>query len=153
MSDNSNILDPGKISILEFKMVKGQVDTPEEFDLSKVEGFHLENTLQFSFNLDARLVKTDFIISLKTITPGNYQEESTGNFHLVYIYRIENLEELAIPDNNNLIELNPSLGNALSSITYSTSRGILITRLQGTALQQFMLPVINPNSLLNPTHK
>jgi hypothetical protein len=44
--------------------------------------------------------------------------------------------------------LHPSLGNALASITYSTSRGILMTRFQGTALSDFILPVINPNNLL-----
>jgi hypothetical protein len=45
--------------------------------------------------------------------------------------------------------LDPDLGNALSAITYSTARGILLTRLQGTAFQDFILPIINPNNLLN----
>jgi hypothetical protein len=68
---------------------------------------------------------------------------------LVYIYHVENLEELVKPAKNHLIDLNPALGNALSSITYSTSRGILLARVQGTALQNFVLPIINPNKLLN----
>ena len=72
-----------------------------------------------------------------------------NNFHLVFVYRVENLEELAKPDKNNLLDLYPALGNALSSITYSTSRGILLSRLQGTALQNFVLPIINPNKLLH----
>jgi hypothetical protein len=69
-------------------------------------------------------------------------------FTLIFIYRVENLEELAIEDKNKKLNLNPGLANALSSVTYSTSRGILITRLQGTALQNFVLPIINPNNLL-----
>jgi hypothetical protein len=67
---------------------------------------------------------------------------------LIFIYRIENLEELAFPEKNKRLHLNPALTNALSSVTYSTSRGILLTRLQGTALQHFVLPIINPNNLL-----
>jgi hypothetical protein len=67
---------------------------------------------------------------------------------LIFIYRIENLEELASPEKNKRLHLNPALTNALSSVTYSTSRGILLTRLQGTALQHFVLPIINPNNLL-----
>ena len=55
---------------------------------------------------------------------------------------------MAKADKNDSIELDPGLGNALSSITYSTARGVLLTRLQGTALQNFVLPVINPNKLL-----
>lgn len=148
MSDNI-IFDPEKISLTDFKLVKDQVDTPEDFDLSKVEGHTLDNSLQFGFNLDDKLVKTDFTIEIKTASKGENTNEAIGNFHLVYIFRIENLKDLAKPDVNNLIELNPTLGNALSSIAYSTSRGILLTRLQGTALQNFVLPVINPNKLLH----
>jgi len=149
MSDNNNIFDPEKISIVEFKMVKGQVDVPEEFEAANVEGHHLDNSLQLGFNLDEKLVKSDFTIEIKTESKGQNTKEASGNFHLVFLYHIENLNDLAKPDDKNLIELHPALANALSSVTYSTSRGILLTRLQGTALQNFVLPIINPNKLLH----
>lgn len=148
MSDN-NIFDPEKISIAEFKMVKGQVEVPEEFDTAHVEGHHLDNSLQLGFNMDEKLVKADFTIEIKTKSKGQNAKEATGNFHLIFIYHVENLHDLAKPDDKNLIDLHPGLANALSSVTYSTSRGILLTRLQGTALQNFVLPIINPNKLLH----
>ncbi len=149
MSDNNNIFNPEKISIVEFKMVKGQVDVPEEFESSNVKGYHLDNSLQLGFNLDEKLVKADFTIEIKTESKGQIDKEAIGYFHLVFIYHVENLNDLAKPDDKNLIELHPVLANALSSVTYSTSRGILITRLQGTALENFVLPIINPNKLLH----
>ena len=149
MSDNNNIFDPNKITIVEFKMVKGQVDIPEDFDQHKVEGHHLDNSLQIGFNLKDKLVKADFTTEIKTESNGQNQKESIGNFHLVFIYHVDNLEELAKPGKDNLLELHPTLGNAISSITYSTARGVLLTRLQGTALQNFVLPIINPNTLLH----
>lgn len=148
MSDKQNKFDPEKITIIEFKTVKGQVDTPEDFDQDKIVGHQLENTLQLSFNLDDKLVKSDFIIEIKTESQEANPQESIGNFHFVFIYQIANLEELAERDKNNLIKLDPALGNVLSSITYSTARGILLTKLQGTAFQGFVLPIINPNKLL-----
>jgi len=148
MSDKM-IFDPEKITLVEFKMIKGQVDTPENFDTSKVVGNQLDNSLQLAFNLKDKLAKADFIIDIKTDSKGGNESEAKGNFHLIFIYRIENLEELAIPAKNNRIDLNSGLGNALSSVTYSTSRGILLTRLQGTALQKFVLPIINPSKLLH----
>jgi len=149
MSDSNNIFDPEKISIEEFKMIKGLVDVPEEFDITTIEGHHLDNSLQLGFNLIEKLVKADILIEIKTKSRGQNIKEATGSFHLVFIYQVENLEELAKPDEKNLIELHPGLANALSSVTYSTSRGILLTRLQGTALQNFVLPIINPNKLLH----
>jgi hypothetical protein len=146
---DKNVFDPEKVTLIDFKMIKGQVDTPENFDISKVVGHQLDNSLQLGFNLDDKLAKADFTVSVKTDSKGENESEATGNFHLIFIYRIENLEELATPEKNKRLNLNPGLANALSSVTYSTSRGILLTRLQGTALQNFVLPIINPNNLLH----
>jgi len=146
---DKNLFDPEKIALVDFKMIKGQVDTPENFDISKIVGHQLDNALQLGFNLDDKLAKADLTVNIKTDSKGANGIEATGNFHLIFIYHIENLAELAIPAKNNKIDLHPGLGNALSSVTYSTSRGILLTRLQGTALQNFVLPIINPNKLLH----
>lgn len=147
MLDNE-FFDPEKISILEFKFIKGQVETPEGFEVDKVQGNNVENSLQFGFNIEDKLVKADFQITLKTNSSGKNSIEASGIFHLVYIYKVENLEKLATIVKENHLDINPWLANALASITYSTSRGVLITRLQGTAFQGFMLPVIDPNKLL-----
>ena len=125
------------------------MDTPENFDLGKASGYQLEHSLQLSFNLDDKLAKADFTVSIKTDSKDENEGEATGNFHLIFVYRIENLQELAVPEKNKRLNLNPGLANALSSVTYSTARGVLLTRLQGTALQNFVLPVINPNKLLH----
>jgi hypothetical protein len=148
MLDNQ-LFDADKLSIIELKFIKGQVNAPEDFVIGEIEKYHIENSLQLAFNLKDKLVKSDFKIEIKTESKGTNHKEAIGIFHFIFIFRVDNLDELAKSDKNNMIELNPALGNALSSITYSTSRGILITRMQGTALQNFILPVINPNKLLN----
>lgn len=143
------VFDQEKISLIDFKMIKAQVSIPEIFDISKVVGNHLDNTLKLGFDIEEKLAKADFTVSLKTDSKGGNESEATGNFHLIFIYRIENLEEFAKVGKNNRLNLYPGLANVLSSVTYSTSRGILLTRLQGTAFQNFFLPIINPNKLLN----
>lgn len=145
---DKNVFDPEKITLIDFKMIKGQVDTPENFDITKVVGHQLDNSLQLGFNLDDKLAKVDFSVSIKTDSRDENETEASGNFYLIFIYRIENLEELITTEKNKRLNINPGLANALSSVTYSTSRGILLTRLQGTALQNFVLPIINPNKLL-----
>lgn len=147
MWDNKKF-QPEKISIIDFKIIKGQVETPEDFSIEKIDGHHLDNSLQLSFNLKDKLVKADFSVEIKSESKKTTYIEATGNFHFVYIFKVENLEELSKLNKSKLVELNPLLANALSSITYSTSRGVLLTRLQGTALQNFILPVIDPTVLL-----
>ena len=79
MSDKHNLFDPEKISIIDFKMVKGQVDTSEDFDPSKIEGYHLDNGLQFGFSQDEKLVKADFTIEIKTESKGDQDPEIHDN--------------------------------------------------------------------------
>lgn len=143
--------DPEKIVILDCKMTKGQIDAPEDFNLQYIRSYQLDNSLQLGFNLEEKLAKADLHIAIKTQSESENKpaKEAIGTFHFVFIYRIENLQELISIDKNNLMDLQPILGNSLSSVTYSTARGILLVRLQGTALQNFILPIINPNNLLH----
>ncbi|WP_291402981.1 hypothetical protein [Daejeonella sp.] len=149
MLDKNSCFDPSQIRLKEFKLLKEQIEIPQDFDSIQVEGFHLDNGLQLGFNLEEHLVKADFKVKINTKGQGHNQDESYANFHLIFIFRIDNLEDFAKPNKNNLIELHPDLANALASITYSTSRGVLLTKLQGTALGNFILPVINPNDLIS----
>lgn len=142
------VFDPEKITLIDFKIIHAHIDAPEHFNSNKIEGHQLENELQLGFSLGDKLAKADFTVSLKTDSKGENSVEASGRFHFVFIYRVSNLEELAGFEKNNRLKLQPALVNALSSVTYSTSRGVLITKLQGTALQNFMLPIVNPSKLL-----
>lgn len=149
MSDR--ILIPEKIEIVDFKIIKGQIESPFEFDESFVKGHDFNISFETSINIKEKLVKADFIVSIKTQSDKNNSEEAQGNFHFVFIYYIKNINDLI--DNNGKknpksLKVDSSLGNALAAITYSTSRGILMTRFQGTSLENFILPVINPNDLI-----
>ncbi|MBN2891239.1 MAG: hypothetical protein JXL97_05185 [Bacteroidales bacterium] len=144
----SGILYPEKIHIIDTQIEKCSIECPFGFDSKQVDKYDFDLDFNLGFNLDDLLVKADFELNVKTSSKVEIEKEAQGIFHFVYIYQVENLLELAIPDKNKEIELNGNLGNALASITYSTSRGILFARLRGTGLENFILPVIDPNSLL-----
>ena len=142
-----SLLKPDKIHIVSFKITKGQIESPFGFDQEKIEDFSFEISFDMAFNLEEKLVKADFNVEIKTKSGQGQDEEASGLFSFVFIYEIENINELTI-EKQDKIEIRGGLGNALASITYSTSRGILMTRFQGTELENFILPVIDPNSLL-----
>ncbi|GAA4932791.1 hypothetical protein GCM10023314_01460 [Algibacter agarivorans] len=149
MSDRKLI--PEKIEIFDFKIIKGQIESPFEFDNSLVKGHDFNLSFETAMNIEEKMVKADFIVSIKTQSEKNSTEEAQGNFHFVFIFHVENMEDLVEKNGKNNpddFKVDGALGNALASITYSTSRGILMTRFQGTSLENFILPVINPNDLL-----
>lgn len=149
---DKQLFQPEKLSMVDYKLIQGHIEAPEDFVNQPEQNYYVESNLDFGFNLGEKLIKADFTVDIKTEGGGKNNEEATGNFHFAFFYKVDNLEELAILEGNT-IDVNPALANALGSITYSTSRGILLTRLQGTVLQKFILPVIDPNTLFNKDKK
>lgn len=139
--------DPDKLSLTEYKLIKGSIETPEDFDSEKVVGHKLETDLQIGFDLSSNAGKADLTVDIVTESKKQNKTEAKGSFHFVYGFSVENLGSMA-KLKDKFLEIDPALGNAISSISYSTSRGVLLTLLQGTALHKFILPVINPNKLL-----
>lgn len=150
---SANILHPEKIEIVDFKIIKGQINSPFDFENKKVEGHIFNVDFELGFNLEDKLARADFSVNVETKSNGDNIEEAVGNFSFVYVFYVDNIEELTTLEKDETIAVHPALGNALASITYSTSRGILMTRFQGTVLSDFILPVINPNDLLEKGKK
>jgi hypothetical protein len=145
---SANLLKPEKIEIVDFKIIKGHINSPFEFEDTKVQGHSFNVDFEMAFNLPDKLVKADFLVNVETKSEKENKEEAIGNFSFVFVFHVDNIEELTKLEQDNTVNINPALGNALAAITYSTSRGILMTRFQGTALNNFILPVINPNKLI-----
>jgi len=145
---SANLLQPEKIIIVDFKIIKGQINSPFDFESATVKGHNYTVKFDLGFNIPDKLIRADFTVNVETKSDKEDIEEAIGEFSFVYVFRVENIEDLAKIEEDNTVSLNPALGNALASISYSTSRGILMTRFQGTALNSFILPVINPNDLL-----
>lgn len=142
-------LQPEKIHILNVNILKCSIESPFEFSQKNIHTHDFTYKFEVAFNLEDLLIKTDFILNITTKSKIAVEEEAVGSFHFVFIFKIDNLKELAILNKNNTIDLGGGLDNAIASLTYSTSRGILLSRLKGTALENFMLPVIDPNQLTN----
>ncbi|SMD42074.1 hypothetical protein SAMN00777080_0611 [Aquiflexum balticum DSM 16537] len=147
MSD-LGILQPDKINIVDFKIINGSLSNPFGFKADLLEGHQFDVNFDLGFNIEDKLVKADFEVSVFTKSKEE-QDEVSGKFHFVFVFLVENLEQLVIEDKDKKsLTINGDLGNALASICYSTSRGILMSRFQGTPLKDFILPVIDPNQLL-----
>ena len=142
-----NLLKPEKIEIVDFKIIRGQINSPFDFEEDKVQGHNFDVDFELGFNIPDKLIKADFSINVETNSEIEGTEEATGAFSLVYVFHVDNMEELTKLEEDKTVTISAALGNALAAITYSTSRGILMTRFQGTALSNFILPVINPNKL------
>lgn len=140
-------LQPERITIREFRLVKGRIDSPFDFRMSNIKGFNYDVELETGINLEEELIKADFIINLSTHS--EVPNEAVCSYHFVFLFNVEGLSDHVQMNEDGVADWNPYLANAIASITYSTSRGILMSRFQGTVMKDFILPVIDPNVLLS----
>ena len=141
-------LVPEKIHLTEFRILKGQISSPVDFKIKRILTYRSDIGFDMAFNLVKKLIKADIQIKVQTESDGKNKEEADGFFHIAFFFTVENLGELTQESHIGIIEVHPGLANAIASITYSTARGVILSRFQGTALCDFILPVINPNTLL-----
>jgi hypothetical protein len=145
---------PEKIHLQTFRILNAEIKSPFNFETSKIERFETNSEFDMAFNFEDCMVKADIIVTVNSVSEKDTNEEdSSAIFHLVYIFHVENFKELAIIVKDNILDLKGGLANSLASIVYSTTRGILISRFQGTALADFILPVIDPNILITQSVK
>lgn len=140
--------DATKLSIEKFKIVRGKVKASFEFDDTKVKSYQTHMSFDVSFNTESKILKTDIGFSIETESEIS-QGEARAKFNFVYMIHVENLEELIeLDEEGNLEDVEHILMNSVASIAYSTSRGVLMTRFQGTAMEGYILPIVDPNEIL-----
>lgn len=145
----NKIFNPENIKILGWNLILEQITSPLDFDTSMISwhGFHADMNLDI--NPEDDLLKVDLRIEVITESEGENMEEAQGVFQIQFFVRVENISEYTISRQSEKIVLHSDLGNFIASLTYSTSRGILFSRVMGTALKDFILPVINTDDLLS----
>lgn len=139
--------NPEQLLMIDFKLIKEEIYTPQTFFAKSITSYNIENTLALSFNLTEKLIKADF--NIRITTQSENPTQAFAVFHFSYIFKVENLEHLHSVENET-ITLQKDLANALSSVSYSTSRGILLVKLQSSnAFQDFILPIVNAQKLVS----
>lgn len=139
-------IEAEKIIFREFRLVKGSIDSPFDFKVNKIISFDFGVDLTTSINLEENLIKADFIIKVASVSK-EPTTEATCDYHFVFLFYLASLSEHAQLLDNGNIDWNPYLANAIASVSYSTARGILMARFQGTVMKDFILPVVDPNAL------
>lgn len=138
--------DPLRLSIIEFKIVNGNINAPYEFDGNIIDNYETSMGFSSSFNLNKKIVKANMGFEIQTKSKSE-QDEALVNFDFVYLFEVDNLDELLTEDadSKDLIRLM----TAIAAISFSTSRGVLLTRLQGTVMKEYIVPIIDPGKLLD----
>lgn len=148
--------NPSKLHLEHVQIEQAAIKSP--FVLNPLPISEFASEYQFFLGLDTmqKRIKVDFKTRVSPIFASNEvpSSDSFADFYLSFIFRLENFEALIVFDaaTKSISSLDDHLATALFSIAYSTARGILLTRFQGTLFQHFILPVMDTRELLAKIH-
>ena len=133
-------------NLTNFSIKKFQLIEP---DPKIIENFNPEN-LNISLNLDYDFDKNSksFKMNLAITYKFNTVEftEKLIDFELISVFDFKDID-IFRNDNDN-IEIPNHILIQLFSVTYSGARGILFSKTQGSFLNKFLLPLVDPNETL-----
>ena len=141
-------IKPELIRIFKVQVFKSVIETsPECLDNPiKPGNFRVGFSQNSAFNIELKSVR----IRLEIVLEGIDQEEKpigvSGNFGIEFHIHVDNFEDF-IKEDEGVNKINNLLLGTLLSIAYSTARGIVFDRTQGTHLNGVILPVIDPKVL------
>jgi len=100
---------------------------------------------QFSIKIASNVIESKLKLTLDVdILPKVTDEKNTSpraHFEIDYYFFVPNLSEF-IDKTETDIFLDPSVAATLGNIAYSTARGIVFTRCQGTPLKKIIIPIL-----------
>jgi hypothetical protein len=140
-------IDAEKIHILNIRTLKGSIDASTEINTEKIVGHQFNFELSTGLNPDEKIVGLQLVVDINAVDKDDKSLSVHGSYTHEILFRVENLLDFLEPRDGGFV-IDGILGSTLISIAYSTVRGIIFTRTQGTSLGLVILPVIDPKILM-----
>lgn len=153
-----NRIKTDKIHLFSINVFKSNLNTTDEYldSPAEPEDIKVGYSQESGFNLDDKVVRIRLDIQLEGFDEKENELGLKGEYGIEFFFRVDNFEEFLEDDEEELSEngdedqklISAVLGGTLMGIIYSTARGIILERTQGTYFNGVILPVINPKDLL-----
>lgn len=142
-------IHPEMISILSVKVFKSNFETADEY-LNKPEkpsGIEIKLGQNTAYNLEKKNIRIRLLVNLQATKNKTEKLGLTADFGFEFHIHVNNLVQFIIEKNETKL-IDRKLGGVISGIVYSTARGIIMERTSTTFFNTVVLPVIDPNLLL-----
>lgn len=141
---------PEKISLERVDILKAQFES--DFETLLLESDELGYSLDYKSveNFQENEIRSELEVTVVKYKEGTEIVLAKAVFKLSFLYKIENLYHLTVQKGANK-QIDGGLAATLAGISYSTARGVLLTRFQGTAFRDFILPIVNPRDMTENT--
>jgi len=150
----SRKIEPEKIHLLNIRTVRGNIDSKNEADSESVAGHTFSFEVQSGMDTDKNIIGLLLTIDIEAVDNSDQPLGIRGSYTHELIFQTENMLDFVEEkerDGKTEKIIDSLLVSTLIGIGYSTVRGIIFSRTQGTSLNSVIIPIIDPKKLMvNP---
>lgn len=148
--NTTKIVDAQKIHIESITTLKGNIDAIENANADAIAGHKFKFELKTGLNAEQHIIGLVLLVDIVATDANQNDLGISGSYTHEIVFRVENLNDFLTPNESEESDylIDGVLGSTLCGIAYSTVRGIIFTRTQGTSLGTVTLPIIDPRKLI-----
>jgi len=143
-------IKPELIHLHALKVYKTHVDASNDYidNPSEIKNISVQYAQKSSFNFKKKAIRIRLETLMQAVNDDDEEIGLNAEYGIEFHFIIENLDEY-IEEDEKTKTINGTLGGTLMGIVYSTARGIVFDRTQGTHFKGVILPVIDPKELIS----
>ncbi|MBO9595013.1 MAG: hypothetical protein J7599_19065 [Niabella sp.] len=138
-------VDADQIHILNVRTLQGNIDCDDAIDNNDVVTHAFAFELENAVDIERLVVAFKLKVEIQALNKKQEQLPAKGSYTHEMVFKVDNLAEFTSAEEK---LLRADMGSVLVGILYSTIRGIIFTRTQGTPLNTVILPIIPPLRLM-----
>jgi hypothetical protein len=141
--------DVNLVMLDDIVVTNATINNPENIKLSESK-YNITFEFTPGVNIPEKKIRIIFSCEIQAESPADRATLITAKFDLAYYFKVDNLNDLISEHNEGQeIVIDKEVSISLSNIAYSTSRGIIFTRCQGTALGKVIIPILSTDKIVS----
>ena len=135
------------LSVEDIRIQNASIKSPQNLTTLGDSGFDINISLRPGINVEQKKLLIVFSCEASPkLKEAQIAIDAYCKFEIAYIFHVKNLNDLTTEQNDHF-EVDEELATSVVNIAYSTSRGIIFTRCQGTVFNTLILPVTSTKAL------
>ena len=154
-TQNNTAIDVDKLKLLNVKVFKACLEANDAFrdQPQAINEYSVDTATNSAFNFKDKLCRFRLFLKFSAMGKDKNPLGLEAEYGIEFHYLVENLNDFLMHKEGNKVQIDGVLGNTLCNISYSTARGIILERMQGTYFDGVILPIVEPSKLLQNEKK
>jgi hypothetical protein len=151
MKDGRTI-DPDKIHLVRLQTIKGAINNEGDSPGAEVKEYGFKCDAAIAINAKDKVIGIKLEVVMDALGANKEKMGLTANYTHELVFVVDNLDDFTdLAEEGKEPKVERLMLGTLLGIAYSTVRGIIYTRTQGTPFAKALLPVADPKTFIKPT--